>query len=140
MLRFILDRFRRAREPLHLQTGKWGEAVAERHLLAKGYKVLGRRVRIGRRAEVDLLMQNESALVFVEVKTRGTLRFGSGMTYAKRRMISHAAVRYVQRMRQKPPHVRFDVVMVTGQEAMGLPEIRHIENAFPLTDNLRMPT
>jgi len=58
------------------ETGIWGENQAEEFLKAKGYKILGQRVRIGDRDELDLVARDGKILVFVEVKTRGSQDFG----------------------------------------------------------------
>lgn len=54
----------------NLETGEWGEKQAERMLKRKGYRILGRRVRVGTRDEIDLVARDGATLVFVEVKTR----------------------------------------------------------------------
>jgi putative endonuclease len=49
--------------------GKQGESVATQHLSRKGFRVLGRNVRIGG-GELDIVaMEPGGTLVFVEVKT-----------------------------------------------------------------------
>ncbi|MFH0908031.1 MAG: YraN family protein [bacterium] len=129
------------RSPAHLRTGEWGEAQAEKFLRARGFKIVGRRVRVGRRDELDLVVRNDMVLVFVEVKTRRSEDFGraaSAVDRAKKRNLSRAAVRYVKRLREKPPYVRFDIVEVVGQQDRGTPEIRHIENAFSMSDPYRI--
>lgn len=125
----------------HLATGKWGENQARRFLKAKGYRLLGRRVRVGRHDELDLVMRNDEVLVFVEVKTRRTEDFGrpaSAVDRAKRRKLTRAAMRYMQQLRHKPPHFRFDIIEVVGDKSSGSPEIRHIENAFPAEGTYRV--
>lgn len=123
-------------------TGVWGERLASRMLAAKGYRILGSRVRVGRRDELDLVARHGDVLVFVEVKTRGTEEFGrpiSSVNGAKRRALSRAAIGYLRRLRQKPPYFRFDVVEVVGAEGSGDPLLRHIENAFTLNPRYRIP-
>ena len=141
MLRKIL--WSAVRQPLHLLTGEWGEAMAAKELKQKGYKMLGSRVRIGRRDELDLVARDGEVLVFVEVKTRKSEKFGrpaSSVDRAKRHTLSRAAVRYLKRL--KNPHIcfRFDVVEVIGEiDAPEPPIIRHIENAFPLDRRYSLP-
>lgn len=125
----------RATEPPHLRTGRWGEKQAERILKQKGYRILDRRVRVGRRDELDLVARMAETLVFVEVKTRRDERFGravKAVRRAKQKAMGRAAIRYIRRMKQPPPYIRFDVIEVIGSEEQADPIIRHIENAFPL--------
>lgn len=128
-------------EPAHLAAGRWGEEEAERYLRRKGYRPVGRRVRVGR-DELDLLMRADAVLVFVEVKTRADESFGrpiSAVDQAKRRTLSRAAVRYLMELREKPEYIRFDVVEVVGRPEGPPPRIVHIENAFPLDSRYRLP-
>ncbi|MDD5677790.1 MAG: YraN family protein [Kiritimatiellae bacterium] len=123
-------------------SGQWGEAQAERTLRQKGYAILGRRVRIGRRDELDLVARDGNVLVFVEVKTRKTEVFGrpnDSVNHAKRHYLSRAAVRYLKHLRQRPEAFRFDVVEVIGTVDTPSPLIRHIENAFSLDRCYRVP-
>jgi len=123
-------------------SGLWGEAQAERMLRQKGYVILGRRVRVGQRDELDLVARDDKVLVFVEVKTRKTETFGrpgAAVNHAKRHYLSRAAVRYLKHLRQPPDAFRFDVVEVIGTADMPAPLIRHIENAFPLDRCYRVP-
>ncbi len=125
-----------------LPAGAWGEAQAERALRQKGYAILGRRVRVGRRDEIDLVARDGAVLVFVEVKTRATEDFGrpcAAVNRAKRHYLSRAAVRYLRHLRSRPHAIRFDVVEVVGAVDAPVPLIRHIENAFPLDRCYRVP-
>ena len=126
----------------HPSSGAWGEAQAERALRQKGYAILGRRVHVGRRDELDLVARDGAVLVFVEVKTRKTEAFGrpgEAVNHAKRHYLSRAAVRYIKHLRQRPNAFRFDVVEVIGTVDTPAPRIRHIENAFPLDRCYRVP-
>ncbi len=129
-------------EPEHLRAGRWGEQRAARMLKKKGYRILGERVRVGLKDELDLVARHRNVLVFVEVKTRGSEDFGrplSTVDRSKRRVMSRAALRYMRKLRPRPEFFRFDVVEVVGREEEGDPVIRHIENAFTLARGLRVP-
>ena len=126
----------------HLKTGLWGERVAEAHLEAKGFNVLGRRVRVGTRDELDLVARDRDCLVFVEVKTRKTEAFGrplAAVDRSKRHSLSRAAIRYMMRLREKPAYFRFDVVEVVGVPDDARPVVRHVENAFSMDRIYRVP-
>ncbi len=130
----------RGRTP-HLSTGRWGERVAERELRRKGLKILGRRVRVGRRDELDLIARDGEVLVFVEVKARADENLGRpahAVDKAKRRLLSRAALRYLRSLRDPPRFIRFDVVEVIGSPRDGSrPVVRHIANAFSLDERYR---
>ena len=135
-----LWRRRAAALPEHLRAGLWGEEQAERFLKKLGWRILGRRVRIGR-DELDLVARAGEVLVFVEVKTRGSEDFGrpfSAVDRGKRHSLSRAAVHYLKKLRERPAFFRFDVIEVIGAEEEGVPRIRHIENAFPLNKRYRI--
>lgn len=112
-------------------TGSRGERIAAAFLQEAGYTILERNFR-HYRGEIDLIVRNDSFLVFVEVKAR--YRGGYGMpeervTRRKQLQIGRVAQAYLQRKRL-PPHLdcRFDVVAVDldGPE----PVVRHLKNAF----------
>lgn len=122
--------------------GAWGERQAESYLRKLGYAILGRRVRVGRRDEIDLVARHRHVLVFVEVKTRSGEEFGrpiEAVKRDKRRALSRAAVRYMKQLRKRPDFFRFDVVEVVGVEGDAAPKIRHIERAFPLDSRYIFP-
>lgn len=124
------------------ETGRWGESVAARMLSAKGYKILGTRVLVGKHDELDLVARLGNLLVFVEVKTRKSEGFGrplSSVDRRKQRAMSRAAVRYIGHLRNPRVNFRFDVVEVVGEAAAGEPVVRHIENAFALSRWLALP-
>jgi putative endonuclease len=129
--------FRRAPMAPHLQAGKWGEKHAEKLLKKKGYKLLGRRVRIGNRDELDLVARDRqrNALVFIEVKTRASEDFGApaeSVDRDKERNLERAARAYIRRLRERPDYFRIDIVEVIGQPGRGAPEVRHLEDAVEL--------
>jgi len=116
-------------------TGLWGEKLAMEMLAGKGYKILGSRVQLDARDEIDIVARDGEALVFVEVKTRAAEIFGSPMSFVdrkKRHVLSRAATRYLKRKKFPAVNFRFDVVEVIGRMGDEAPTIRHIENAFNL--------
>ncbi|MFU8779853.1 MAG: YraN family protein [Kiritimatiellia bacterium] len=131
-------------DPRHLEVGRWGEQVAEQHLRAAGLRIRARRLRVGKRDEIDLLAQDGDQLVFVEVKTRRTELFGrpiAAVDRAKRQHMSRAAVRYIKRLANPKIYFRFDVVEVIGSPEDS-PErlvVRHIPNAFTLDRRYTLP-
>jgi putative endonuclease len=111
-------------------TGNRGEDAAARWYLDRGYEVLDRNWRC-REGEIDLVARRDRTVVFCEVKTRTTDRFGTGaesVSAAKCRRIRRLATRWLaQRGTGRlgtTMDVRFDVVSLTA----GAMEV--IEDAF----------
>ncbi len=52
----------------HIETGKLGERLAEKHLISKGFSVIGRNYRkfFG---EIDIIAKKEDTIHFIEVKS-----------------------------------------------------------------------
>lgn len=121
--------------PDHLQTGLWGEEQAAKFLQRKGYKIIGRRVRLGRHDEIDLIARLEEALIFIEVKTRSDATFFrpvANVDHRKRHALARAAVHYLQQCQERPPYFRFDIIEVVGQRDGGQPTIKHHEGAIKI--------
>ena len=77
----------------NVRRGRRFEALAERLLCEKGWRVLDRNVRFLRK-EIDLVVEKDGLGAFVEVKGRSGPAFGhplEAITWRKRRAISVAA-------------------------------------------------
>ncbi|MHC1752807.1 YraN family protein [Humidesulfovibrio sp.] len=115
----------------HLEIGRLGEDAASAHLEAKGLRVLGRNVVLGR-LELDLVCEDRDTLVFVEVKTRaeGSLATpAEGLTAQKRSRLLRAAQCYLSRYELWHRPCRFDLVSVLVR-AGAVQGVEHVENAI----------
>ena len=110
------------------RTGRAGEALAQRHLQARGMRVLERNYRVARGrsrpgGEIDLIARDaDGTLVFVEVRVRrGDAAGGAAASVvaAKRARLVHAAQTYLAGLERVPP-CRFDVVAVDGNRVQWL--------------------
>jgi putative endonuclease len=110
--------------------GQAGEDAALKFLLAQGYELVYRNYR-HRRAEVDLIMRlGQELLVFVEVKTRTTVRYGypeEFVTTRKQELFRRAAEQ-VQEDLAWTGDIRFDIIALTPSNS-GL-RIEHFADAF----------
>jgi len=114
------------------QFGKKGESLAARHLKKNGYKILEQNY-CNRLGEIDIIALEDKTLVFVEVKSRKSTRYGSpkwAVTPRKQHKISMVALAYLKSTGQTGARARFDVVTVTANR--GVPRIEIIKNAFEL--------
>lgn len=108
-----------------------GEALACAHLEARGWRILGRRVRL-RAGEIDIVAHDGTALVFVEVKARADRRRGApaeAVTARKQQRLALLALTYVARHRLADTRMRFDVVAVEVPSG-GEPSVTLIQDAF----------
>lgn len=115
-----------------IQIGKSGEAIAARHLQELGYRILQRNFR-GPRGEIDIVARQGDTIVFVEVKTRRSRRFGNpkaAVTPVKQRKISMTALYYLKSQNLLQARARFDVITILPSR--GSNQIELIQNAFEL--------
>jgi putative endonuclease len=111
--------------------GRLGEDVACRELARRGYAILARRFRT-RCGEIDIVAREGETLVFVEVKTRSSERFGrpaEAVTGRKQAKIALMASEYLLRVNLGPVPCRFDVVTVLVPPT-GAPAIEVMRGAF----------
>ena len=109
--------------------GDRGEDIVDAWLSGKGYAVLARKYR-SPYGEIDVIAQDGETVVFVEVKYRKTLRFGTpaeSVDARKQGRIRRTALCYIAEKQLDESCFRFDVVEIYGNDSM---RIEHIENAF----------
>ena len=114
------------------QFGKKSEDLAVWYLKKNGYKILEQNYRT-RLGEIDIIARDKKTLVFVEVKSRRSIRYGSpkwSVTHQKQRKISMVALQYLKKTRQTDTAARFDVVAVISNRDE--PQIEVVKNAFEL--------
>lgn len=116
------------------QYGLSGEKLAAEHLAANGYRILETNYK-NRFGEVDIIAKDDQTLVFVEVKSRRSSRFGTArasITPTKRRRISMVALGYLKYNGGTRQKARFDVVALDARAPEGAFRIEIIKNAFDL--------
>lgn len=122
----------RSPEPHTRERGNKAEAWAVELLLRKGFTIEARNFQT-KLGELDIVARDGSTLVFVEVRSRQTNRFGSAVDavgWRKQRQVSRVAKVYLAWRRPRFVSCRFDVVAITGDE------IVHIQDAWRLTSGL----
>jgi putative endonuclease len=110
-----------------LQLGRDGEQQAAVEYQRRGYRVLERNWRV-REGEVDLIVGRSGVLVFCEVKSRSSDRFGSpaeAVDWRKQQQVRSVARLYLAGATGGiPSSIRFDVAAITAGR------LTIIENAF----------
>lgn len=108
-----------------MPSGAAAEDRAADHLQRQGLKLLARNWRC-RAGEIDLIMQEGNALVFVEVRSRASTAFGgaaASITPAKQAKLIRAAEHYLLQ-HPNPASCRFDAVLIDGNN------LQWLRNAF----------
>ncbi len=119
------------------ELGRVGETLAVDYLTRKGFTVVGRNVRVGH-FEIDIICENETHLLFVEVKARtgaSLKRYGrpaSAIDETKKQHLRDGTNAYL-RLHPTAKKLRVDAVEVylnrKGSFLTLAPQgIKHIEN------------
>lgn len=114
-----------------VEKGRRGEDLAAAFLLDHGYRLLYRNWRV-KMGEIDIIAEREGTLVFCEVKTRSSTRFGTGaeaVNQLKQRKIIQTAAVFLQLFASANRICQFDVIEITT-DWQGNCSINHIRNAF----------
>ena len=116
----------------HNDLGKWGEDEAALYYEDRGYEILERDWKVGKR-DIDLiaLTEDKDTLVFVEVKTRQNNDLQEpeeAVDVKKMRNLTIAANAYVK-LHGLDMDVRFDIISVIGKCSC-VESIECFEDAF----------
>lgn len=111
------------------QLGQLGEGRAADFLKQLGYTIVGQNFRT-RFGEIDIIARDQNAYVFVEVKTRSNIQYGTpaeAVTRAKLKKIQRLIGDFVNKYQVKAP-IRFEVVtIIKGQTPRLIREIEFID-------------
>lgn len=109
--------------------GKRGEKLAKDYLEKQGYKIVAQNFRC-LQGEIDIIAEENEELVFIEVKTRSTLWYGTpaeAVDKPKQKHMIKAAKYYLYRTNQETRYTRFDVIeIVSKQEKLKIHHIKQI--------------
>jgi putative endonuclease len=112
--------------------GQRAERSAAKYVRRQGCRILGRNVddRLG---EIDLLALDGQTIVIVEVRSSETKTFdelAATVNDEKKRRLTDATLRFVQRRKLWNVGVRFDVIALRWPPGAREPEVRHYRHAF----------
>lgn len=115
-----------AAQPSKVTIGAAKEELAYRYLKAQGLHLIARNVHYSC-GEIDLIMQDANCLVFVEVRYRRNIDFGTPaetINWHKQQRLRTTADQYLHH-HPTPLACRFDVIAITGNHAL-----EWLQNAF----------
>jgi len=114
------------------EVGKLGEKTAQKFLKKRGYRIRETGFRCPH-GEIDIIAQRKDYLVFVEVRTKSNLDFGTpeeSITQAKKKKLIALALTYTSTHQNIPPLWRIDVVAIELDDKGKPKRIELIENAI----------
>lgn len=94
--------------------GKIGEDIATKYLINKGYKIIERNFYC-KMGEIDIIAKKDEYIVFIEVKTRSSNKYGipvDAITNKKIKNLYKTAKFYVYTRRLQNRLIRFDAIEV----------------------------
>jgi len=127
------DRADRAKREDRARSGQQAELAVADYLVASGYRVLARNLRLGA-LELDVVAQKGDVVAVVEVRTRGPGSLAGpfeSVTGAKRARLQRAVRRlWRERLAAMPDvqRVRIDVAAVTFEA--GRTRVEYVEDAI----------
>lgn len=102
----------------HIILGKIGESKAYNYLKKQGYEIIETNYK-NFAGEIDIIYLDGDTLVFGEVKTRTSERFGlprEAVTKSKQSQIRKVALFYIQKSKKQYNSYRFDVIEIIDDE------------------------
>jgi putative endonuclease len=114
------------------EVGALGERIAARYLTGLGYMIRERNFR-SREGEIDIIAEKDDFLVFIEVRTRRSLSFGTpeeSVTAQKKERLIALTRAYMQDREDLPSSWRIDVVALELGPRGEVSRLELIENAI----------
>ena len=110
-----------------ISTGKFGEEKAKEYLEKQGYKILETNRHFSKFCEIDIIALDKDTFVFVEVKTRRTVKYGlpqEAITRTKYQNIKNGIYYYMQGNSNCKKY-RIDVISIVLEPNF---DIKHLKN------------
>ena len=117
---------------LNKEIGSYGEAIASKYLLNKGYALLHNNFSC-KFGEIDIVALRGDIISFIEVKSRYDSLFGEpkeSITYFKCKRIIRSAEYYLLKNKLYNYLVRFDVIEIKFNRNNSNYTINFLEDAF----------
>ncbi len=112
--------------------GKLGEKIAEKFLVSRGFTIRNRNFSTPF-GEIDLVAEQNGRVVFLEVKTRTSERFGpplSAITQKKQKHIRRNCLYYLKKYRLLEKPYRVDTIGIKLDTHGKLQVLKHVQNAI----------
>jgi len=112
--------------------GDFGESLARRYLIDKGYIVIGAKIKSSYQ-EIDIVAEHQGKIVFVEVKTRTSDSLGEAeeaMDSLKIKNLKKAMQEYALVHNYNFDDLRGDLVAIRIDKSRKIANIKHYRDVF----------
>jgi len=113
--------------------GQFGESAAEDYLISKGYKIIGKNVKIGY-SELDIISVIDNKTVFVEVKTRNDTEYFNEAEFSinknKLKSLKRGIVKYSILEKINLNNIRLDLIVLCLDNFNKPLKLKHYRDIF----------
>ncbi len=113
------------------ELGDFGERLARDYLKRQNYKIVEQNFRI-RLGEIDIIAKKRDEIVFIEVKTRTSDKYGQpqeAVDFFKQERLIDAIYHYIDRHKIKEDF-RVDVIGIAVDLRKRIARLKHFKNAL----------
>ena len=114
------------------KVGQFGEDLAIKYLLKNKYKIIDRNVKISYK-ELDIIAKIKDKIIFIEVKTRTSQKFGFADESINSKKLHHlkkAINMYLDNKDLDPDKVRLDLIAIDINKSKKTAKIKHYKDLF----------
>ena len=114
------------------KVGQFGEKLARDYFIRHGYKIIDINVQVSYK-EIDIIAWENKILVFVEVKTRTSDKFGpadEAISSRKTQRLKKAIGMYLKNCNLKFKDIRLDLIAVDIDKIKKTAKIKHYKDIF----------
>jgi len=119
-------------EKYNKKIGFFGEDLAVKYLIKKGYRIIDRNVQIGHK-EIDIITNKDNKIVFIEVKTRSNFSFDSpefSVMGKKIKLLKKAIKTYLIRNNSLQSLFQLDLIVIDIKKNDNMANIKHYMDIF----------
>lgn len=116
------------------RVARLGERITENFLVSRGFRILDKNF-VTPYGEIDLVAERDGFVVFVEVKTRTSCRFGpplASITETKKKHVLKNCQYYLNNFDLCETPCRIDAVGVILDDDHAFRKLEHVKNAIEL--------
>ena len=114
------------------KVGQFGEDIAKEYLIKHGYKIIASNVQASHK-EIDIIAKSKDILIFVEVKTRTSNKYGEAdesMNSRKTKNLRYAIKKYLHNCGDEISYrdARADLIAVDIDKNKKIAKIKHYKD------------